>query len=96
MKMYRFVQGFGRMGELEGLFYAEDAEVAAVMGEVAYFGEVLGEGSNVICVLDETNVIEIASDEAFVDRVRVVIGEVGYNPLDYLSDGWDDPERERC
>lgn len=87
--IYRFHHWFGDMGDLSGVFLARPEDVAAAMGRIAYFGEVLGEHSDAWCYLNPENVT-LVSDSPEAVRVVAAIGLVsGYNPLHCL-----DAERE--
>lgn len=86
MKLYRFKESFGRMGDLEGVFVAREEDVEALMGEEIYFGEVLGKHSEISLVI-EPHHIKVVSDEApFIEKLTQIFGGStisGVNPLDY-------------
>lgn len=52
-KLYQFYIDFGRMGEIEGLFIADEDAVKRSIGKHVHFGEVLGKHSDVSIVLEE-------------------------------------------
>ena len=87
-KLYSFDRNFGRMGDLDGLFIAEEAEVKAIIGKEIYFGEVLGKHSEIVVTLEEKDLAVKSEDSAFIETLREVIGRdtiSGHNPLDYYE-----------
>lgn len=100
-KLYSFNWDCGRMGELDGLFIAEDFEVEKLIGEQVYFGEVLGKHSEVFGKIEEADIIVKSDDQDFIAKLIDLFGEgtiSGYNPLEYFedndSDDIDDDEDE--
>lgn len=94
--LYSFLLECGRMGELEGLFIADSEIVDKVirLNASAYFGEVLGKHSEISCDL-EAFMFEVKfTDQDFIQKLEELLGTniSGFNPLDYLSDGWDDDD----
>lgn len=67
MKIYRYREGFGRMGGLEGVFVA-DEETIAKLREVkeVFLGEVLGKHSEIYASIDEDTLKEISDDPTIV------------------------------
>ena len=55
MKLYSFNWDCGRMGDVDGLFVADEKEVAKVinLGTRIYFGEILGKHSEIDGTLDD-------------------------------------------
>lgn len=92
--LYRFNLDCGRMGGLGGLFTATADEVAASLGKQAYFGEVLGEHSEIYTNLEAGHFTHVSeADASFValfDKLR--LGS-GFNPLHYI-DGDEESEEE--
>ena len=76
------------MGELEGLFIAEEEDVAALIGKTVHFGEALGKHSNVNATIEEDEIEVISEDQEFITKFIEIMGDgtvSGYNPLDYLD-----------
>lgn len=91
-KLYEFNWDCGRMGDLNGLFIADEADVAAIVGKEIYFGEVLGKHSEISGTLDDEDLTVKSDDQDFITKFIEIMGEgtiSGYNPLDYY-----DPEDE--
>ena len=87
-KLYKFYLDYGRMGDLEGLFIAEEEDVKEIIGTTVNFGEVLGKHSWVEEEMSEDMFTVIDVPSPIVDILEDKIGESisGYNPLDYIED----------
>lgn len=87
-KLYQFFWDCGRMGELEGLFVAEDSIVEKAFGREVYFGEVLGKHSEISGTLDREDLTVKSEDQEFIAKLVDLLGEdiSGFNPLDCLED----------
>ena len=88
-KLYRFKWDFGRMGELDGIFTAEDYDLENLFGKNIYFGEVLGKHSEIYGILKKDDIEVLSDDEGFIDEFRENLGEgtiSGFNPLDHLDE----------
>jgi len=83
MKLYKFYWDCGRMGSLEGLFFANPEDIP--YGENIYFGEVLGKHSDISETLCEEDIVEIDLPEEIVTLLFEKLGRnvSGYNPIDY-------------
>ena len=88
-KVYKWEWDCGRMGDLEGLFVATEAVVAAAIGKNAYFGEVLGKHSEVQGLLEENEFTLLSEDPAVIAFVKEH-GPFGWNPLNYVRIPCDD------
>lgn len=87
-KLYSFFWDCGRMGELDGLFIAEDTEIEALIGKRIYFGEVLGKHSEIDGILESDDITVKSDDQDFVTKFIEIMGEgtvSGFNPLDYYD-----------
>ena len=85
-RLYRFEEDFGRMGDLRGLFVADDADVAAAIGKRAYFGEVLGKYSAVVIEKLVTRHFKALTDDAaFIAKFQEFGCRSGFNPLNYIT-----------
>lgn len=100
-KLYSFNWECGRMGDLYGLFVADEKDVAEVVGKTIYFGEVLGKHSDVYGEVEECDFTVVTDDQTVINiLVDAMSGTSlsGYNPLEYyrdaLSDGVYDEEEE--
>src|ERR1035437_802998 len=87
-KLYSYGLDCGRMGYIEGLFIADEADVEAAYGKRAEFGEALGKNSDVSDDLDESSFTIKSEDPEFVAKLEELLGSSisGYNPLDYLNE----------
>lgn len=88
LKLFQLNVDFGRMGEIDGLFAAEQSEIDAAFGKRVYLGEALGKHSEVYFDLQEEmlTALDISSD-----AVRQIVNATGtsisgYNPLDYIDE----------
>lgn len=89
-KLYKFRWDCGRMGFLDGLFVAEESEVARLIGTEIYFGEVLGKHSEISGTLEASEVVALSEDQGLIagllaanDGKRTICG---YSPLDYAEE----------
>lgn len=89
-KLYRFTQEFGRMGDLKGIFVAEESEINAIIGEAIYYGEVLGKNSEIFSILQKEYLEILSEDQEFIKKFIEIIENFGFNPLDY----YDEDENE--
>lgn len=88
-KLYKFEWDCGRMGEIEGLFIAEETEVNKSIGSYVYFGEILGKHSEVSGPLEEKDFTAISEDQDLIDQLSSIFTHsslCGYNPLDYINE----------
>ena len=95
MKVFRYTQYCGRMGELDGIFALNDDEVEWMNkwldyydGEI-YFGEVLGKHSAIIGYFEYFEELYV-SDEV-TEFVREY-GPFGFNPFHYMYELPEDYE----
>jgi hypothetical protein len=94
-KLYRFNWDCGRMGEVEGVFVADEKEVQKAIGKGVYFGEILGKHSEIWGTLGEEDLTVISDDWDFVQKILSDFGTTlisGYNPLYYLDEEYDDED----
>lgn len=86
-KLFKFHADCGRMGELDGLFLAYQAEVDNAIGKTVSFGEVLGKHSD-ISVNIECGLIDLISDDPHTISTLSELfpndNICGHNPLDYI------------
>ncbi len=85
--VYRFYWDCGRMGELTGVFVAEEKAVKKHIGADIYFGEVLGKHSEIFGTLDEGDLELLETEPVFVSKFEEIFPHgTGYNPLNYLRE----------
>ncbi len=85
--LYRFHWDLGRGGDIEGIFVADDAAVAAAIGKRVYLGEANGKYSEVFGDLDKEDLTILTDDQSFIERFQQYLPRgSGYNPLQYLSE----------
>jgi hypothetical protein len=88
-KLYKFYWDVRRMGSVDGLFVADEAEIEKAIGKEIYFGEILGKHSDIQGELEATDLTVASDDQDFIAKLVEVIGSEhisGYNPLDYLEE----------
>lgn len=86
-KLYKFFWEYGRMGDVDGVFVAEESALSAAMGKTICFGEILGKHSEVNGPLEEFDVEVLTDDQDFIKKFEKYRCACGYNPLDYLEEG---------
>lgn len=93
-KLYSFYWDCGRMGNLQGLFIAEESEVQKILGKEVYFGEVLGKHSEIYGTVDDNDIEIVSEDREKVEWLENLLGSTvsGYNPLDYYAPTEDEEE----
>ena len=86
-KLYSFFWDCGRMGDVEGLFIAEESEVDAAIGSEVYFGEILGKHSNIRGTLSSEDLKVISDEQDKICWLLDIVGPdvSGYNPLYRIS-----------
>ena len=75
------------MGNVEGLFIAEENEIQQTMGKTIDFGEALGKHSEINGRLESRDVEVKSDDQDFLVKLENTIGNStisGYNPLHYI------------
>lgn len=87
-KLYKLHIDCGRMGNIEGLFIAEENEVQNIIGKTVWFGEILGKHSDISVKLEESSIREITNDWNYIQWMLEVFGPTisGYNPLEYYTE----------
>ncbi len=96
MKIYKYSEDFGRMGDLEGVFVADDDTITELRKvKEIYLGEVLGKHSEVYATVDDSTLKEISDDPVIVAFFkRHFCGSIGVNLVgrygDLKADGFYD------
>lgn len=88
MKLYKYHQDFGRMGELHGVFALTQEEFDKLQekGDV-YLGEVLGKHSDVVAYFDSNTMKELTDDQEFIAKaIEYDLIPSGINPLRYIEE----------
>lgn len=85
-KLFKFHWDCGRMGDLDGIFVADDARVKEVIGKEVYFGEVLGKHSEISGMLKKKDFRVLTDDPSFILQAEQYgLVPSGYNPFNYLE-----------
>lgn len=92
--LYRFMLDCGRSGDLEGVFIATDQQISDAIGKLAYFGEVLGKHSEVMCHLNHGHVRLLTQNQLAIQVVEQYCLESGFNPLKYIEENLETEELE--
>ena len=77
------------MGELNGLFVAEETDIKTLIGKNIYFGEVLGKHSEIFGDLEESDLTIKSQDQDFILKLLEIIGRdtiSGFNPFDFYEE----------
>lgn len=86
-KLYRFHWDCGRMGDVTGIFVADEAKVVEAIGKCVYFGEILGKHSEVQGTLTSDDLTVLTGDADFIAKAKAYgLVPSGYNPLAYMGD----------
>lgn len=86
-KLYRFYVDYGRHGDVEGTFVADEAEVAAAFGYTVEFYEPFGKHSEASCTLAAEHFTVLTEDQEFIAKARQYgISRSGVNPIALLAD----------
>lgn len=88
--LYQFYWNCGRMGHLEGVFVADSEDVAKILGQDVYFGEVLGKHSEVYGTINEGDIELKTTSPEFIELFEELALETGYSPFNY----WEPEEEE--
>lgn len=92
MKMYRYNQDYGRMGDLSGVFLADGEDLAWFMGAEVWADDILGKHSEVKVSFNLNTVSLIDVSEQTVAELHRVLGKniSGTTPydFDYLIEEW--------
>ena len=94
-KLYQMFWDCGRMGDIDGLFVADEQAVSDLIGKDIYFGEVLGKHSDIAGTLEEDDLTIKSDDPVFINKLVEVIGSdsiSGFNPFDYYDEDQDEEE----
>jgi hypothetical protein len=80
------------MGDVEGLFIAEEFEVDSAIGSQVRFGEILGKHSDISGTLSSVDLKVISDEQDRIDWLLGIVGPTvsGYNPLEYVRQEEDD------
>lgn len=84
--LYKYSEYFGRMGALEGLFFASADEIAQYRNTEIHFGEVLGKHSDIVGEMNDETLQLITDDPDVVALLRPFGISTGVNPFDYIAE----------
>jgi hypothetical protein len=95
IKVYKYYEDFRRMGNLTGLFLADEDDVAAAQDQEVYLGEVLGKHSEVIGTIDSRTVVLASEDPAVIFFVDAHLGgSMGINIIQHWKNREEYDEEE--
>ena len=85
-RMYRWNAGFGRSGNLDGVFFDDCRLIEALKGNDVYFGEVLGKHSDITYTLRTKDFECIELDFDTLKMLCEKLGQTvsGFNPIHEL------------
>lgn len=83
--LYKYSEEFGRMGRVEGLFFADSEEVKAAEGKDIYMGEILGKHSEVVATINQATLTLITNNPEEVKYLERFAIDTGENPLLYVE-----------
>ena len=81
LKLYNYGEDFERMGYLQGIFVADDADVLKVMHKEVYLGEVLGKHSSIEASVNEETLTVLTDDQDFIKKFQEFRCHSGTNPV---------------
>ena len=86
-KLFKFYVDYGRHGDIEGVFVAEEAEVTAALGYTISFYEPWGKHSSAECTLEASQFTVLTDDQDFIEKAQKYgIARHGVSPLGILAD----------
>lgn len=95
LKLYKYSEYFGRQGDLESIFVANDKDMELAMDNPIYFGEVLGKHSDISGSIDKETIKELTDDQAFIAKFQEFKLETGPNVVEmYLEELANSQEEE--
>ncbi len=84
-KLYKYQESFGRMGDLSGVFIADEKEIAAIRDKKINFGEILGKHSDITGTMSSEYLFELSDKKDLIKLFQEHVGTVGINPLSYYE-----------
>jgi hypothetical protein len=84
LKLYKYEADFDCFGSLDGIFVADDVDIANAIGRSVYFGEILGKHSEVTDDLTEDSFEVVTDDQDFIQKFQALGCESGWNPVKLL------------
>lgn len=95
MKLYKYAEDFGRMGDLDGMFFATEEQHERFMGKEGYASDILGKHSEVYLQFNDETIEEVELSETTIEEMFAVFGYCisGISALDYFEQ-WDEEEEE--
>lgn len=96
MKLWTWYIDCGRMGELNGAFFATDEQLERVLGYEVYLDDVLGKHSEITVTLesDQFTALEISKQSVAVITEKLGTTLSGINPIESAEENneelWED------
>ena len=86
MKLYRYSIDYGRMGDIEGVFFSTDEELKTAKGKEVYLDDVLGKHSEIVFDFDPDILEEIVLPDDVIKILFDAVGKnvSGINPLEFI------------
>lgn len=91
--LYRFNLDCGRMGDLSGIFIADQKQIDKIEGKNIYFGEVLGKHSEIYIddFKAESFLTKLTDNSEFIENVKKFISDgdetiSGFSPVEYFEE----------
>ena len=85
-KLFKFYENCGRMGDLSGIFIAEQEDVDKLLGKEIWLGEVLGKHSGISVTIDADSITALTDDQDFIEKFEEFGCASGIDLFDYLND----------
>lgn len=83
--IYRFSVDCGRTGELEGIFVEDPKNIAKIIGQTVYFGEILGKHSDISFEMEDDMFTLVTDDGDAIDMFQRYSLETGIDPFIYFD-----------
>lgn len=95
-KLYKFYVDYGRLGELEGLFVADERDVIDLDGKTLYFGDVLGKHSDIELEIESDMFTEVDVPVESINAIEKELGATwsGFNPVEMFEDQDEEEDDE--
>ena len=90
LKLWKFSEDYGRMGDVEGLFIATEEEIDKfLVGREICFGEILGKHSEVSISFEKKDFKCLDVSESTIAELFIALDSrsiAGYNPFEHIYD----------
>jgi hypothetical protein len=87
MCLWKYNLDCGALGLIEGLFVATEKEIEKSLGKTIYFGQILGEESDIFIEFFEAHLERVNVSQTTIAEMTQILGDTwcGYNPMDYID-----------